>query len=530
MSRTVSRTVSAFALLLALSAPTLSAQPVSPTPDTLVLTLPQAVQRALSQSEEVALARSQVRMAAAQIRQAYASLFPQVNGSAGYTRTLASAFDTGGGFSLPDSLRFSPDPTASVEERLKYLEDKTPVAALGALGSLFSNLPFGQENAYQFGLSGSQTLFSAQAGVGVKIAKLVRSAARLGETEAVADLRLQVEQAYIQVLVARELVGISEAAIAQAQAFLEQEQLRLRAGRASELEVLRAEVDLENLRPQLVQAQNAADLAMLNLKRLANIPFGQPVALSSPLTLPSPDRLAEADLDPAALIGQRAALQAFEQQVAVRAQQVRLQQAAYLPSVSLSTNYGRTLYPSSAFAFDNTLRKDWTVSVGVQVPIFDGFRRRSQVQQARVELEQAQFQLEQLRESLRLQIEQALAEKRRARSLIAARQRTVAQAARVYRLTGLRYEQGIATQLEVSNARLALLQARSNLVQALADFYIADTDVIRAAVTPEQIGTGFSLPEGDPLPGMDDLPGNGAPGDGLPGGTPAPGTVPAGNQ
>ncbi len=518
-------------VLLGMAVPALVAQslPSSRSLDTLALSLPTAVERALSESEEVGLARTQLDLASAQIRQAYASLFPQINGTVGYTRTLASAFDTGGGFSLPDSLVFDPDPSAPIEERLRYLEQKTPNAALGALGGLFSGLPFGQENAYTFGLSGSQPLFSAQAGVGVQIAKRVRSATRFNETETIADIRLQVEQVYIQALVARELVGIAEAAIAQAQAFLDQESLRLRAGRASELEVLRAEVDLENLRPQLVQAQNAADLALLNLKRLVNIPFEQPVALATPLTLPSEEALAEADVDPAVVVGQRAALRAAQEQVEIRAQQVRLQQAAYLPSVSLSTNYGRTLYPSGIFAFDNDLRKDWTVSVGVQVPIFDGFRRRSQVQQARVELEQAQFQLEMLRENLRLQVEQALAEKRRARSLIAARQRTVDQAARVYRLTGMRYEQGIATQLEVSNARLALLQARSNLVQALADFYIADTDVIRAAVTPGDLGRGFSIPAGAPLQNPADLSLDPAPDltpQGLPDGDPAPGNTP----
>ncbi|HSH44777.1 MAG TPA: TolC family protein, partial [Longimicrobiales bacterium] len=54
-------------------------------------------------------------------------------------------------------------------------------------------------------------------------------------------------------------------------------------------------------------------------------------------------------------------------------------------------------------------------------------------------------------------------------------------AQRVYDLTELRYDQGLATQLEVNDARLALLQARTNLAQAVADFYVADANLIRAA-------------------------------------------------
>ena len=64
--------------------------------------------------------------------------------------------------------------------------------------------------------------------------------------------------------------------------------------------MLRAEVELENLRPQQVQAQNAADLAVLNLKRLTNIPYGQAVELTTELALPPSDALADVDLDPAA--------------------------------------------------------------------------------------------------------------------------------------------------------------------------------------------------------------------------------------
>ncbi len=70
----------------------------------------------------------------------------------------------------------------------------------------------------------------------------------------------------------------------------------------------------------------------------------------------------------------------------------------------------------------------------------------------------------------------------RAAATIAARTRTVEQAQRVYDLTVLRYDRGLATQLEVSDARLALLQARTNLAQALSDFYTADATLSRALI------------------------------------------------
>jgi outer membrane protein len=97
-----------------------------------------------------------------------------------------------------------------------------------------------------------------------------------------------------------------------------------------------------------------------------------------------------------------------------------------------------------------------------------------------VTLEQERLRLGQLRESVQLQYEQALGEKQRAAASLAARQRTVDQAQRVHDLTVLRYEQGLSTQLEVSDARLSLLQSRTNHAQAIADFYLAEAGIARA--------------------------------------------------
>jgi outer membrane protein TolC len=81
---------------------------------------------------------------------------------------------------------------------------------------------------------------------------------------------------------------------------------------------------------------------------------------------------------------------------------------------------------------------------------------------------------------VQLQFEQARGERERAAATIGARQRTIDQAQRVHDLTVLRYEQGLATQLEVTNARLALLQARTNFAQAISDFRIADAALTRS--------------------------------------------------
>ena len=467
--------------------PTAGAQtptpPTRPAADTVgtPLTVEEAVARAVEGSEEVRLARATVDLAGEQVTAARSAALPQLDAVVNYTRTFASPFGGGGGFTIPDSMRFEPDPNAPLEERVAYLEDNADKAALGALGGLFGNLPFGRENSYIAALSGSQLLYSGgRTGAAMSIARSYEHAARLTYRERVAEIELQVRRAYFSAALARELEAIATAALAQARSFLEQQQLRFEVGTASELDLLRAEVSAENLQPQVVQARNAAELAMLDLKRLIDVPLNQPIRLATGLQAPAPPThiTREAALEETS---RRAAVEAAEAQVDIRRQQVRIARGAFLPELRLSVNYGGQLFPTSPFAIGSaTWNKDISASVGLQIPIFSGLRRQAELAQARIAVEQAELELGQLREAVQLEYEQARGERERALASIAARQRTVEQASRVHDLTVLRYESGLATQLEVSEARLALLQARTNVAQAIADYYIADAGYARA--------------------------------------------------
>lgn len=458
------------------------AAPPAAAGDTVALTLDEALSRATGESQEIRLARSSIALADAQVTAARSAALPQLNGAVNYTRTFDSPFNTGPAAPTPDSLRFEPDTTVSLVERVRYLEEHVPNAGIGGLGSLFGNLPFGRANSYVAALTGSQPLYSGgRVGAAMKIAGEYREAARFGLDEEVAEIVLQTRGAYMRALLAQELERIAAAALQQAESFLEQERMRLQAGTTSELAVLRAEVSLANLRPNLVQARNATSLATLDLKRLVDIPLSQPVSLATPLRQPTAAELADARVAPELLLSGRAAVQAAERQVAIKEQQVRIARGAYLPSVDLRVNYGRQLFPDQIFDFTGQRwRTDFTAVVGVSVPIFSGFRAQADVQQARIALDQERLRVTQLRENVQLQYEQALGEKQRAAADLSARQLTVDQAQRVHDLTVLRYEQGLATQLEVSDARLSLLQSRTNFAQAIADFHLADANVARA--------------------------------------------------
>jgi outer membrane protein len=443
--------------------------------DSVDLSLTAALSLAMERSEEVRVAEQQVRVASAQVRSARSSLLPQVNTQVGYTKTLRSVFQDAG-FEVPDSLRFEPDSTASLAERIAYLERNTPNAAFGALGSLFGNLPFGRENAWTAAAVLNQPLFAGGRLLsGVQLARHVETAAEASLAEARSDIALEVRESYYGALLAQEAEDIVAASVDLAQQHYERVQLLLETGQASELDAMRAEVELGNLRPQLIQARNARELAALNLKRLVNLPIDAPLRLTSDLSaadpaLPDPadvllPSLAEAEPQ----LTRRAAITAAEMQVEIRREQVDIARGAYLPSVSLQANIARQAFPSGFVPSD--WQDDWTVGFVVQWPLFQGLRRGAEVDAARAQVRQAELQVDQLREGVRLEYERAQGELEQAREQITAATRNVTQATRVYELTELRYTEGLATQLDVSDARLSLQQARMNEANAYHDFY-----------------------------------------------------------
>ncbi|HEX6640160.1 MAG TPA: TolC family protein [Thermoanaerobaculia bacterium] len=460
----------------------------------LPLSLDDALERALEESEEVRLASARVDAASARTQNAWSNALPQLNTQLGYTKTLKSVFQTAGDIQIPDSMRFNPDPNAPLDERVTYLEDHTGAAAFESLAAVFSELPFGNENTWVAGLSASQPIFAGgRIRSSIQAAEHAEAAALAASDEASADSVLQVRQAYYDAALAAATVTIVEASVVLAQRHLEDVRLREDAGRASELELLRAEVEAENLQPQLVQARNGRELALLNLKRLVNLPANAAVELTTPLvpaegedaavptqTLPDLDEVQEQ-------LSRRAALRAAESQVAAAQEGVDIARSAWLPTVALSANLSRQAFPDETFTFPGggDWNDDWTVGVMAQWPLFQGFRRNAQIDEAQAVVQEAELGLEQLRESFAIEYQQAQGELERARAQLGAAQRTAQQALRVYELTEMRFREGLATQLEVDNARLALQQARLNEVQAYHDAWVAIARAERALGTTD---------------------------------------------
>ena len=451
------------------------------------LTLPEAVRRAL-EGEEVRLARASVDQARGQVMTARSDALPQIRTSLTYQRTFASPFETsGGGFTL-DSTPWAPDSTLSTDQRLRYIEAQydniVPSWVRGAFGG-FSDLPFGRENTWTGGVTVSQLLFQGgKVGAGLAGARAYEDAAGAQLQETRQDVVFRTRRAYLNALYATRLVAIAEDGRRLAEEQLQRVALYQRVGSAADYDVLRARVEVANQDPAVIGARNERDIAFLELRALVNVPPETPMELD-PGPLAAVDSIVEVDV--AALsqaVAARYALEAAEATVDVRRQAVRFYRGDYWPQFRFNLYLGAQAYPTAFSPVGRQWRRDWNASVTVSWPLFEGMRTRAQVQQAQAELDRARLQLDQTREAVQLEVERARAELTRARSLLEARRQTVTQATRAYRLAGVRYANGISTQLEVSDARLAMQQSELNEAQATRDYLLAIANMERALGRP----------------------------------------------
>ncbi len=426
--------------------------------DTLRLTLDAAVERALVQSEEIRLARAQVAEMNGQVREAFAGALPQINASVTYTRQFASIFQGLAGDNNGDT----------------------------SFTNIFKNSPFGAPNAWALEVTASQLLFSAgKVGAGLAAAKSAREAARLTQQESATDVAIRVRQAYLDVQYRHRLLGVAATAIEEARKQLRQVQLFHQAGTRAEYDLLRAQVDAANQEPAVVAAANDYEVALLELKRLINVPAEQPLELSTPLiaddgTIPV---VVEEDLDAA----QRPAVAAAEASVRVQEQLLRAVKADRWPTLSVSSTFSEQAFPSEIFPFGEQFRRNWNAAVKVSVPLFNGLRTEGTVARYRAQLDRALANRDGVREQATLDLVRAKGELQRTQVLLLARRETVQQAQQANRIAQVRYTNGLTTQLEVSDARLLLQQAQVNEAQAMRDYLMAITQLERALGRPVKV-------------------------------------------
>jgi outer membrane protein TolC len=475
--------VLAAACLLCPAVTPASAQPRTPATDTLRLGIAEAVTRVLRTSDEARIASALVELADAQVISARASAMPQVRLASTYSQVMKNA-------------------------------------RAELVGQVF-----GQPYTYNTNLLFQQSLFQGGRLVGAsQVAARTERAARLTSEETHAGLAVEAQRTYLNAVFATRIVEIQRRNLQIADERLAQVEQLEAAGRASRYEVLRARVERANLEPLALQAENDRVVAELELKALAQVPVGQPLVLTTTLDVAVVERMAAAAADDVSPALVRPSVRAAEATAGAREAAVRVARADLLPTLNASFTLGYLALPGQnglptrlgdrGFSYCSPVPADTTTlpdrdrcqnngwfpdrSFGVQFtwPLFDGFRAKGAIEVAHSQARIADLQVRQAREDAAIQLESARAAMTRARATFAARAGNVREAEEAFDLASLRFSRGIGTQLEVSDAQLALLTARSTEARATFDLYLAIAELARARARPIPLPDGSTIAPG----------------------------------
>lgn len=418
----------------------------------------------LRQSDEIGLANAQIDVADAQFANARANALPQLRFNGSYTHVYESARGQ-------------------------------------AVGSFFN-----QPNTYTFSTNLQQTLFQGGRLVAaMRAGNDVRQAAREDEREERASVTMQVQRAYLQGLFTARIAELQENNLVLASNRVTQIEQLQTAGQAARYDVLRARVERANLEPLAIQARNDRELALLELKRLLNVPVDQPLALVTRID-PASAATMLAQMDTTG-VPERSVIRSAELTLSARRLGVTVARADYYPTLAFTFQTGYSAFPPIGYGIPRTrgaltvedcppgsaagrlcqnggFFSDRQLGLNVSFPIFDGFRVRSNVELAQAQLRVAEVQLHQQREAVALDVARARAELGRSRAAYAARQQNSLEAQEAFQLASLRFSRGLSTQLEVSDAQLALLTAQSTEARATYDLFLASADLARALGRP----------------------------------------------
>ena len=398
--------------------------------------LPDAIARSLRVVPTAVQAQGTVRNAAAQERVAYGAFLPNINASSNGSKSFSE---------LPSRT----DPST------------------GQLITSNSNI------GLSMGLNASVDLWTGlRRGADISAAHATQRSAEAGVVNAQFQVRLQVTQAYLDALAARQTVEVRVASVRRAMEQLKVSVAKLRAGSATRSDSLRSEVNLGNARIALINAEIQQATAEASLGRLTGA--GGRVEAIDDSTYYLPAQIDTTGLRAEAHASAPQILSADASENAARAQ-VRSAYAAYSPTLTLSGSYN--FNGSSRTFADNPLYNSRNIQLGLNWPLFNRFSRERNVVTADVAADNARANAADAVRLVDAGVTQQLVQLTAAQLRIGITRSSVLAAREDIRVIGERYRLGAATIVDLLTSQEALTQAEVDAVNARFDYLRAKAQV-----------------------------------------------------
>ena len=415
------------------------AQPtLSPVPGR-VLTLEEAISIALATEPNIRARLQDYEAAGFRVNQALSAVLPQLAGSWSANRQQSQFFSgsVGGGAPKPTPL-WSTNSTAQV-----------------TLSQIL----------FDFGKTFAAT----------DAARAEAEVSRLDAEVQKDQVILAVKEAYFNLLFGKRLITVNQEAVARADLNLRSAKGFYEVGTRPKFDVTRAEVDLANAHVALIQAKNAERLARVALNTAMGIDVNTATEVKDILSS-EPSPMVEGQLIPEAL-RQRPEYRRINALVTAADASVRQAFRNFFPDVSGVGSYGGTFRnPTSP----DDLAETWQLGLQLNWSIFDGGNKIARYQEANKNVEAARSRVQAIELSISQEVVQADLNLRETQERTQAAKKAVESAQENFRLAQGRFDAGVGTIIELTDAQLALTQAQSTEAQALTDHRVAVSRLERA--------------------------------------------------
>lgn len=409
------------------------------------LTLDRALSIAAEKNRDLLDARSELAKAEAQITEAASAAYPSINGFWNAEQVLKPMIFV---------IEFPDENGVMRKNRLQAGTDYT----MGVGAALNQNIWVG-----------------GKIGAALKAAKIYRTVAQNNLKAAKQAIAAGVIQAFDAVLLAGEMLDITRQSLDQAQRHLENVQSLYDAGSATKYDLLRARVQVANMKPKVLDAENQVTVATLSLKQVLGISPDSELSVMGRFEEPDLSLLDKAT--PETALENRPDLAATEKTVDLYEKNVTIARGDFLPTLTA----GSTFQYSGNFDVFKYDAEDWnpywTAGVNLSFPIFSGFRNSAKYRQAKTDFYTAKRSYRRMYDVVLIEVEQAVLTFRNAIESIESQRMNVEEAEMAIEMAESLYTNGKATQLEVLDAQLALESARTNMVTAMHQASVAEINL-----------------------------------------------------
>ncbi|HME43117.1 MAG TPA: TolC family protein [Syntrophorhabdales bacterium] len=402
------------------------------------LTLSQAIELALKNQPTILAGIGAVRANEARIGEAKSNYYPQLTAAGVYSKiarpssgAAVTSVGTGG--------------TSVVSSTSSVFDQYTSSVGLNQL-------------VYDFGKTAST----------VKVQDLTTQSSRFDLRNTQDQVVFTVKQAYYNFLLAIRTRDVALETVANFQKHLNQARGFFEVGKSPKFDVTKAEVDLSNAQLALIKAENQVRLARVNLNIAIGIPEAPEYTLQDVLAFVKYELPFDAALQKA--FTQRADLQSLVRKKDSSKEAINLAQKGYYPVVNASASYYYT-------GTDFPLADGWNYGLNFTAPIFSGYLTKYQVVEAKANYDSAAANERTLRLTIVSQVQQGYVLLRQASESIATSEVTVRQAKENVELALGRYQAGVGSPIEVTDALTALANAEVAYASSLTDYKNAQASI-----------------------------------------------------